>query len=703
MSESNSAPISSKLKQLNRSQAALVGLVVVFAIALLVNFLVGRVNIRLDLTEYKTYTLSEGTRNILERLETPVEIRFYVTDSAQVMSPGERASVRRVEDLLREFVGAAPAKEIETTNARGEFETRRVRMLNVKKLNPEPNTDAEDAAILDGLREGISGETNNELYFGIAIQCLDAFEVIPFVPARPETMLEYELARAISNVHGGKEKKVVVMTDLPVAGGFGGNFQAPPQQPWMFYEQLSQDYQTEVIPASSNRIPEDTSTLIVLHPYDITDEAQFAVDQYLLGGGNVLVFVDPNFFYSRAMASGQPQMPGMPPQGGPPPTSDLEKLFPAWGVKFDSARVLADLDFGSEIIRRGNFSPTFLTLDRKALGSDPGNDPGLTDPITRMLNQLNMLTPGGFEIDPPAGVQVDRLVLSSEMNQLVGSFDADPTEEGGADRIRERFEPYGTRRALVARLSGEFKTAFPEGDPALSEEEDEADEAEESEEGEEAADESEEAAEGGEAAEDAAAGEGNGALKASVAPGRVVIVADVDFIYDANVVRRNQIPGLNIVIPEMLNENLTLVQNTVEQLSGDPDLINVRSRTSVRRPFTRQNEWYRAAQEKYAVEVAEFSARAKEVEERLNAILSQTPDDINQAMLSPEVQAELRTLRDQEVQFRRRERELQKEVSAEFRRKLATYKFGNSLAMPVLVIVFGIALAIVRRKKVAAR
>lgn len=679
MSESNQTSNSN----LSRRNTALIGLAVVFVIILLVNFLAGKMSFRADLTEYKTFTLSEGTKNILQRLETPVEIRYYVTDDSKIMSPSERASARRVEDLLSEFVQAAPAKEVEITNADGEFETKRVKMLSVKKLNPEPNTDAEDSAMIDGLQAGSSGETGNELYFGLSVQCLDSNEAIPFIPARPETMLEYDIVRAVSTVHGGRAKKIVMMTGMQVNGGFGGNFQAPPQQPWMLYEQLVRDYDVEVIPSSATEIPPGTTTLIVIHPFDITDEGQFAIDQYLLAGGNVFAFVDPNFFYARALAQQQPQMPGMPPQGGPGPNSDLDKLFSAWGVTYDSNRVLADLSFGSEIIRRGNFSPTFLTLDRQSLGSE-ASDPGLNDPMTQMLNQLNMLTPGAFEINPPAGIEVDRLVLTSEANQLVGSFDADPTQEGGANRIREDFEPYGKRRVLVARLAGEFKTAFPEGDP--SKVSDEATEESEETEGEE------------EKAEEV-----DESLKASTSPGRVVLVSDVDFIYDANVVRRSQIPGLNIVIPEMLNENLTLVQNAAEQLSGDPDLINVRSRTSVRRPFTRQNEWYREAQEKYAVEVESFSAKAGEVEARLNEILSQTPDDIDQALLSPEVQSELRKLQEQEIEFGRRERELQKEVSKEFRRKLATYKFGNALFMPTLVILFGIGLAIARRKRIAAR
>lgn len=669
--------------QKSRSAVALTSLLVVFAIAVLINILFGAFGWRFDLTEYKTYTLSEGTKNILEELETPVTIRYYVTDDSKVMGPSERARARRVEDLLRELSHAAPTRELELVNEAGEFERQKVRMLKVEKLNPEPNTDAEDAALLDGLQAGVSGETNYELFFGLAIECIDSKETIPFIPGRPETTLEYDLIRAVSNVHGGKNKKIGIMTSLSVSGGFSGNFQAPPQTAWMFYEQLSRDYEVEFLPVSAKEVSEDITTLIVLHPHDISVEGQFAIDQYLLKGGNVLAFVDPNFFYARALAQGQPQMPGMPPQGGPNPTSNLAELFRAWGVNYDSTRVLADLDFGSEIMRRGNFSPTFLTLDRSALGS--GDDPGLNDPMTQMLNHLNMLTPGAFEVNAPEGIDVDNLLLSSKNNQLVGSFDADPTQEGGGDRIRENFKAHGTPRALVTRLSGNFPTAFPDGDPAAPPADEIA---------------SEEVEEDVEESKEEPVPE---ALKESIAPGRVVLIADADFIYDANVVRRNQIPGLGIVIPELLNENLVLVQNAVEQLSGDPDLINVRSRASVRRPFTRQSEWYREAEQKYADALASFGAQREEVASRLGVILSQTPDNLDEALLSPEVQAEMKTLQEQEAEFRKKERDLQKEVTREFRRKLATYKFGNTLLMPILTIAFGIGLAIFRRAKVAAR
>ncbi|MDF1816706.1 MAG: Gldg family protein [Verrucomicrobiales bacterium] len=673
--------------KLGRGAIAVAGLIVAFFIAILINSVAGLFGgVRADLTENKVHTLSKGTKNILQKLETPVTLRYYTTDDSDVMSPGELARARRIKERLDEFVHAAPAKTVEMANPEtGEFEKKKVRMLTVEKLNPEPNTDAEDSAVVDGMRPAVSRETNNEIYMGIAVKCIDASETIPWIGANDEETLEYELARAISAVHGGKAKKIKVMTSLSVGGGMSGNFQAPPQPQWAFFQQTSQDYEVETIPPTVKEIPEDTACLIVLHPHDITDDGQFAIDQFLLGGGNVIAMVDPNFFYARSMGGGQPQMPGMPPQQGPPPTSDLDKLFKAWGVKYDSTQVLADLSFGSEIIRPGNFSPTFLTLNDQAV------DGGQDDAVVHMLNHLNMLTPGAFTFDAPEGLKVDRLVQTSPNNQMVSSFDADPTQDGGTERIRENFTPSNVRKTLVARLSGTFKTAFPEGDPSAEKEEDKKEEAS-SEDDEKEGDKDEKAEE-----------KKDGALKESVKPGQVFLIGDVDFIYDPICIRRQTIPGLGFEMVEPLNQNLTLVQNAIEQLSGDPDLIDVRSRSTVRRPFTRQNEWMREAEQKFSDELASFRQKEKEAEARLGELLSQSPGDLEKAIMSKEVQDEIKSLRTESAQFSRKVRELEKEVTRDFKRKQSFFKFTNFLGMPIAIIIAGIGLAVYRRSKTAAR
>ncbi len=679
MSDSSSSP------SLTRKSAALIGLAIVFVIALLVNFIVQKFALRADLTENNAYTLSEGTKNILNSLETPVSIRYFVTDSADVMSPAERARTQRFEDLLNEYVRHAPSRELTLPNEQGEFEEQNVKMLTVEKLNPEPDTDAEDAAILAGLQRGQSPETMNEIFFGLTAKSLLNEETMPFIAAIPETSLEYELSQMISSVHSTEKKLITVMTSMEVAGGFSGNFQAPPKQPWFFLQQLQENYQVETIPATATEIPEDTSALLVVHPYDITPEAQFAIDQYLLAGGDLLVMVDPNFFYSRALGGGQPQMPGMPPQSTVPPTSDLDTLFSAWGVKYDANQVLADVSYATEILQRGNFSPTFLTLNAEAV-SAAGKD----SMITSKMTQLNALTPGAFEFEKKEGIEYATLIQSSPANQLVDPFDADPTTEGGVDRLREKFAPHGESRALIAQLTGTFSTAFPDGDPAAVEEAEEA---------------SEDGEENGEAAEAEATEEAAtpAALTESSEPGRVLLISDVDFIYDTNVVRIQEIQGFGIRIPQILNQNTELFANAVDMLSGDVNLMQIRSRQSVRRPFIKQNEWKMETEKKFQAELASFEEEMQATEAELQGIMANTPGDINEAMLSPEVQQKVMELREKEVITGKRIREIQKASAKEFRQKISIYKLGNTLIIPAVLVIFGVFFAISRRRSTAAR
>ncbi len=653
--------------KLGRVPTAIIGVVVVFLIAVFVNFIAGAIGGRVDLTENNLYTLSDGTKSILKRLDTPVEIRFYANDTSEFMTPAEQAYALRVEELLAEYQKASGGT------------------VKVKKLNPEPATDAEDSAILDGLQRGMSQMTGSEIYLGIAVSCVDETEVLPFLPARPETLLEYDLTRAIARVHDGAGSVIRIMTTMQIGGGFSGN----PMQgggatpPWFFVEELRKDFTVEFLPATAEEIPADTETLIVLHPYDVAEDTQFAIDQYLLKGGKVIVAVDPSFFYARAMGAG-----GNPMQAaqGPAPNSNLEKLFGAWGVQYDDTKVVADLQHSTEIMRQGYFVPTFITLNQDSMPAD--------DPITNFVSNAQFLTPGGFTITPPEGLTKTDLVVTSTQTQLVGSFEADPTQEDAIRRLRDEFQPSDTSYSIISRLSGNFKTAFPDGNPSAKADEDDA-----------AAEGDDAAAKNEEAGDDAKADEEKQpeALKASEKEGVVLLISDVDFLYDAVCVRLNTIPGLNIRIPEPLNGNLSLIQNAIDQLSGDPELINIRSRGSSRRPFTKLQEWLSEAEANFRGELTEFEAKAREAEQRINEILSQTPGDVQEALLSPEVQSELENLREEQVTMNKKVRELNKEMKRDFDLAQLLIKLVTTGLMPVLVILVGIFLAVSRRLRTAAR
>jgi len=191
----------------------------------------------------------------------------------------------------------------------------------------------------------------------------------------------------------------------------------------------------------------------VLHPYDVTELGEYAIDQYLLSGGTVIAIVDPRFYAARMMTPPQnPMMGGMPPQG-PAPSSDLPTLFSAWGIKYQAAQVVADTNYQTQI-DRGRFLPTFLTLGPEAFNAK--------DVVTSELHDVGMPFAGGFTVEAPVGLELEPLVSSSRNNKLVPSFEAEPE---ALDRMMTDFHPTGKPLLLAARMSGRFKTAFPNGNP----------------------------------------------------------------------------------------------------------------------------------------------------------------------------------------------------------------------------------------------
>lgn len=690
---------------LDRRLVAILGLVAAFLIAFFINKAAGLFSgIRMDVTENNVHTLSPGTKKILKKLEDPVTIRFYTSDTRKIMSPRELELSKRIETKLNEFIKAAPRKKVKIADPQtGKFKEVKKEMLTIEKFNPEPDSDARDSAILDGIQP-VRSEENNEMYLGIVVKCVDEIETLPFINELDEPSLEYKLISAISKVSGGSGQTVRIMTGLPIEGGMGANFQAPPNPKWAFLGLTEQKFKTEVIPSSTTDIPEDTACLMVLHPYDVTEEAQFAIDQYLLSGGNVIVVVDPNFYYARQFGGGQPMMPGMPPQQGPPPTSNLTKLFEAWGVKFDD-QVLVDVKYGSRI--RGGFSPSVFTMNSSAMD-------GKEDVITDRLDHIQMLTPGGFDITAKEGLTVDTLVRSSEKSQFVSSFEADPSQQSALQNLMQNFEASNTRFPLIARLRGEFTTAFPDGmktEEEPKEEEKKEPNAAESEEAEatEAKEEEEKPAEA--EGDEKEAGEEEKeepkepeSLKKSVKPSSVVLIADVDFMFDPMCLDVDQtLAQLGIQRTVAINENLTLLENAIAMQAGDPDLIDVRSKIETRRPLTRQNDWRNSAEEKIKSEVEGYMEEQQKTQNNLSKLMSTMPENVNEDVFKSEIQKEIANLQKQEAETSKKIRQLRNEAAKDLRAKQTWLKFLNMTGIPFLVVIAGISLAVYRKTRTAAR
>ena len=397
-----------------------IGLVALFLILVAANFLVARVPARVDLTEGNLYTLSDGTRKILRNLESPVRVKLYMSQGEAVPVP-LRGFAQRVEDLVREFKGAAGDKII------------------LEKLDPKPDSEIEDTAQLDGI-EPQQLATGEQFYLGIAVSQLDRKQAIPAVSPQRERLLEYDLVRAIARVGSAERPKIGLMAGLPVLGEKFNPFTRQSSEPWVLANELKRDFEVKEVPLMTKEIDKDLNVLLLIHPRDVPPQTEYALDQFVMRGGKLIAFVDPYAYFDQG-----PQMPGMPPM---PSSSNLPTLFKAWGVTMDPGKVVSDVVFGSGGGAR--YTPTVLSLNRTAFSRD--------DVVTGQIETLLYAFGGALEVKNN-DLKVIELVHSSPNVMLVDNLNA--TKSG--DDATRNFKPLGKPLPLAVRLTGKFKTAFPEG------------------------------------------------------------------------------------------------------------------------------------------------------------------------------------------------------------------------------------------------
>jgi ABC-type uncharacterized transport system involved in gliding motility auxiliary subunit len=610
------------------------GLVAAALILVLLNFVLGAVRWRIDLTQGKLYTLSEGTRAVLGKLDSPVKIRLYFSQS-EVPLP-IKAYGRRVEDLLAEFRQAGGGK------------------VMVEKLDPQPDSDAEDSATLEGVEAQVT-PSGEKFYLGASISYTDQKLALPALTPDREPLLEYDLVRAIARAVSTTKPVIGVMSALPVFGMppspmTGGQ----PMEPQVFIGELRRDYTVKRVSLDAERVDDDIKVLLVIHPRGIGERSQYALDQFVLRGGKLIALLDPSAYFDQ-----MGQMGGM---GGGGTPSSLDKLLGAWGLAFDSGKVVLDMRYLTGAGARS--LPTLLSLNDNAFAPN--------DITTARLGSLLMPFAGAFTGKPAEGLSETVLMKTSQYSQLVDSFSA--TTQGEA-AIRG-FKPSGTEYPLALRLTGKFKTAFPEGRPKAQDKGENKGE--------------KKAARAPEPKLESAS------LKESAGENAVVLVGDSDFINDGAAVQIQEIFGQRIVIPR--NGNIAFAQALVDQFAGDPALIKLRSRASAARPFTVIRDMEAKAQQAYLGKIKELEDNLGQTQEKLNALQKGKGQGAG-AILTSEQQSELENFRRKAAGTRLALKEVRRELRADSEALQFWTKVLNIALMPLVVAVAGAALAFLRRRR----
>jgi ABC-type uncharacterized transport system involved in gliding motility auxiliary subunit len=602
-------------KQSIYSLAALALLLVLFVAVSMIsnNALKG---FRFDLTENGLFTLSEGTGRILENLEEPVTLYVYFSQDASREIPQLRAYARRVDELLEEFVSRAGGK------------------LSVQHIDPRPFSEEEDQAAAFGLQAAPINTAGDTLYFGIAAtNTLDDTQVMPFLQPSKEKFLEYDLAKMISSLGNPRKSVLGILSTLTMAGGYDparGMSEA-----WVVHQQLEQLFEVRTVDPAAGEVPDDVDVLLLVHPRNLDDGMLYRIEQFVLGGGKLVAFVDPYAESDR----GDPNDPMAQMQMGS--SSSLGSLLEAWGVDFDPSRVVGDLQFGI-----GSGATRHIGI--LSVPSEGMND---EDIVSADLELVNFSSTGWLQPADGAGTTFEALVLSSEnaapMDASRLRFLANPND------LMNGFNPTGQRYALAARVSGPASASMdPPGAPEPGHRES--------------------------AGEDGI---------------NVLLFADTDLLTDRMWVQVQPLFGASAFA-----DNGNMAINAVDNMLGNSDLISIRTRATSARPFDRVEEIRVEAERSFRVTEERLQRELDETEMRLSE-LQAAKGEGDLMVITPEQQAEIERFMERRLEIRRELRQVQHDLRRDIDRLDTRIKVINIVLLPAVVMLVALVYSIRRRQR----
>jgi ABC-type uncharacterized transport system involved in gliding motility auxiliary subunit len=585
--------------------------------------------IRLDLTSNKQYTLSQGTMSILTGLEEPVSLTLFFSEESSRDLPQIRNYARWVGEVLDEMA--------ERSNGG----------LTIHRVDPVPFSAQEDRAMNYGLQAVPVGATGNVLYFGLAgSSALEGFQAIPFLQPSKEQFLEYDLAKMISSLSHPVRKKLGLFSSLDMQAAFDPATQTM-RGAWTIYDQLDQFFDIEVIDTDAPGLPGDIDLLLLVHPRDIPENLRYQLDQFVLAGGRLVVFLDP---FAEADLGGDPSDPMARFNAGS--SSTLDGLMETWGVRFDTARMIGDQAYAMQVGMGNGAAP----VRHLAILSVSGAGLNKSDIVSADLSAVNLSSSGWLEPVEGAQSTFTWLLKTSPNAAPIDAgrmrFLADPAD------LLSGFQADGESYFLAGRVSGPADSAFetpPEGfEPAAH------------------------------------------ISSASEEGINVLLFADTDLLSDRFWVQKQNFLGQELV--SSFADNGNLVINAVDHLLGSGDLISIRTRAASSRPFERVENLRLEAENQYRATAERLQRELQETERKL-AEMQSSRNDGDLTVLSSEQSEEIQRFLDQRTQISSDLRQVQHDLDRGIDALGTRLKVINITLVPALVVIFALAYGQARRRR----
>ncbi len=606
---------------------------------------------KLDLTEAKLFTLSEGTKNILGAMEEPVTLRlFYSSTLAKEKAPVLERYAQRVTELLDEYASYAEGK------------------LTIIQVDPQPFSEEEDMAVEFGMK-GVPVTSAGELvYFGVAASnSIDDQEVIPFIELPREDFLEYDFTKLIYGLANPQKHKVGLLTSLPIEGGAPNPMDPRGQaaQPWFFLSQVETAFEVETIERGATDLPADINLLLLIHPKKLDPQMLFAIDQFVLGGGKVVAFMDPHCEADTEEINPQDQMSAFSANR----TSDLGPLPLAWGFELVGEKIAADKGNAHRVRMPDGEMPYVAWLDLNEQNLGAGDDASGKDPVISMLKKINMATAGILKPTADATTKFEPMIQTGTESMQVDRIRAAmrPDPKGMLDS----FVSEDTPLTLAARISGPIKSAYPDGPPEVPVKE-------------------------GEPVLPEFTPDGGWKKEGT---GQIIVIADADMLQDRWWVNLQNFFGQMIASPTSNNSDLLI--NSLENLTGNSDMISLRSRQGFERPFTRVDAIRQQSEERFREEETKLQLDLNEAETRLAELQSKKEGAVSSLIITPEERDEIEKFQAKRIETRKQLREVKFSLKKDIDALGTSIKFYNFL-IPILVALLGLGFWIVRSNTKAA-
>lgn len=587
---------------------------------------------RFDLTQDRLYTLSPGTRQIVDSVNRPLWLTLYFSQHATKDLPTLRSYEQRVAEMLQEIVARSHGR------------------IRLQIADPVPYSDDEASAEGNGLTAVNGGSNGERIFFGLigttrpptseAAQDsladfpqqarekrIDRTLAIPFFDQNRETFLEYDVAKLLYQLSEPEKPHIGVITSLPVMGD-----PAQGSQPWAVMRQLQQLFDVEMIDTDRlKHIDKKVQVLLLVHPKNLSVETQYAIDQYVLGGGHLVVFVDP-FSESDPTPLIDDTTSATNNHG-----SNLPRLFADWGVSFNQDQVVLDRARALQIELAGvNLAhPAMLGLGASELNRD--------DVITASLQRVNVSTSGHFDLLPNAATRLIPLMQSSSDAEVV------PTQRvieasSNPSSLLDSYQPQNQNYVIAARLRGTFASAFPEF------------------------------------------AKRPGHLSMSTSNAEVILLADTDLLTDRLWVETQSFLGQPML--SAFANNGDFISNMVDNLTGSSALLSIRGRSTSLRPFTRVQALRRAADRKFLQKEKELQSELADTKRRLEEL--QPAKGSSDTSTSAEQKQEIEQFLQRQLAISKELRDVQHQLNAEIDALGTRLKVINIVMLPALITLVGL-------------